>query len=623
MQILNLLIWQSNGSVRNFEFKENCVNVISGESGKGKSTILEIINYCLLSSDSTYIPKTNIDNKIEWYGIRVKIKNNIYTICRNAIRYKNENKAYFSYQGEIPDIPQNTSSIDDVKFIINRDLGIDNNLVFPFGSRNISQGSKISYRHFLNYNFIDQETITSREKLHSKSSKERVVETIQRILFMALGFENSKNLIRNQELDRIKKKIDLLNKKKASIEENHGFDIEYWFNKLIQLGLISSFEKYQDNNQKLELLRNLSKISDIKEIEIFNEIANIENEIFKLTQEEKDFNNYIKNIKHTKNLEKEIIESTHIARYLMEKYDQILYTQNTTKIINAIVKQGHYISTQLNHKEDKDSLLYKTKEYRKSIFNKKKNLVEILNKKKEITSEISTGYIFKVLGWLERELKELDEKSGNNIEKIQADLNKYNEELKKVESELDLSENKKRDAESFLNNKIGCYLVKMPLIGYETKNPLPILQKNRNEVDISTNSGVEKMSSIGSSSNYMYLHLAYFLAIHSIARQNKVTYMPSFLIIDQPSTPYFSTKSKDNETNLNLQTKQERIDSALTVLNQFIEEMKQYGGFQIILLEHIEPTYWKERNLTNFELVDQRFSDDYGLIHPFLDEDVS
>lgn len=74
MQILNLLIWQSNGSVRNFEFKENCVNVISGESGKGKSTILEIINYCLLSSDSTYIPKTNIDNKIEWYGIRVKIK---------------------------------------------------------------------------------------------------------------------------------------------------------------------------------------------------------------------------------------------------------------------------------------------------------------------------------------------------------------------------------------------------------------------------------------------------------------------------------------------------------------------------------------------------------------------
>lgn len=620
IQILNLLIWQSNKNIRNFKFKENCVNVISGESGKGKSTILEIINYCLLSSDSTYIPKTNIDNKIEWYGIRVKINNNVYTICRNAIRYKNENKAYFSYQGEIPDIPQNTSSIDDVKFIINRDLGIDNNLTFHFGGRNISQGSKISYRHFLNYNFIDQETITSRERLHSKSSKGRVLDTIQRILFMALGIENSEDLIRNQELDRINKKIDLLNKKKISLEKSNGFDIEYWFNKLIQLGLISSFEKYQDDNQKLELLRTLSKISDIKEIEIFNEIANIETEIFKLSQEEKDFDNYIKNIKHTKNLEKEILESTYIASYLMEKSDQILYTKNTSKIIDMLVKQGHYIATKLNHKEDKDSLLYKTREYRNSIVDKKKNLAEALEKKKEVLSQISIGYIFKVLGWLEIELNELDEKSSNNIEEIQANLNTYNEKLKKIEYDLDISENKKRDAEIFLNNKIGCYLEKMPLIGYEYKNPLPILQKNRNEIDISTNRGIEKMSSIGSSSNYMYLHLAYFLAIHSIARKNNVSYMPSFLIIDQPSTPYFSAKSKDNEVNLSLQTKQERLDFALTVLDQFIEEMKQHGGFQIILLEHIEPTYWEERGLSNFKLVDKRFNDDYGLIHPFSDE---
>ncbi len=45
VQIKNILIWQKSGVLRNLELKRNAVNVITGGSGKGKSSILHIIDY--------------------------------------------------------------------------------------------------------------------------------------------------------------------------------------------------------------------------------------------------------------------------------------------------------------------------------------------------------------------------------------------------------------------------------------------------------------------------------------------------------------------------------------------------------------------------------------------------
>ena len=42
--------------------------------------------------------------------------------------------------------------------------------------------------------------------------------------------------------------------------------------------------------------------------------------------------------------------------------------------------------------------------------------------------------------------------------------------------------------------------------------------------------------------------------------------------------------------------------------------MRSYGGFQIVLLEHIEESYWLDRQMTNFKLVDKELRNDYGLI---------
>ena len=40
MQITNILIWQIDSTLRNLELEENKVNVITGDSGKGKSSLI-------------------------------------------------------------------------------------------------------------------------------------------------------------------------------------------------------------------------------------------------------------------------------------------------------------------------------------------------------------------------------------------------------------------------------------------------------------------------------------------------------------------------------------------------------------------------------------------------------
>ena len=112
MQITNILIWQIDSTLRNLELKENKVNVITGDSGKGKSSILAIIDYCLLSSSSDGISKTNVDNFVNWYGIRLSINGKYFTICRKATHFKEDDLVYFDKNGDIPQIPINNIKKD-------------------------------------------------------------------------------------------------------------------------------------------------------------------------------------------------------------------------------------------------------------------------------------------------------------------------------------------------------------------------------------------------------------------------------------------------------------------------------------------------------------------------------
>lgn len=83
--------------------------------------------------------------------------------------------------------------------------------------------------------------------------------------------------------------------------------------------------------------------------------------------------------------------------------------------------------------------------------------------------------------------------------------------------------------------------------------------------------------------------------------------MPSFVVFDQPSTPYFTTSGTPTDDIKSL-------DAVFIELDSFVKKMDNHGGFQVILLEHVEESHWKNLDLQRFRLVDRELRDDYGLV---------
>ncbi|EBH0214138.1 DUF3732 domain-containing protein [Salmonella enterica] len=604
MQITNILIWQIDSTLRNLELKENKVNVITGDSGKGKSSILAIIDYCLLSSSSDGISKTNVDNFVNWYGIRLSINGKYFTICRKATHFEEDDLVYFDKNGDIPQIPINNIKKDVLKEHLNYEFGINSSLKIPYGGRFIQQGSKVSYRYFIPHCFIDQTTLTSSEHLYSKISDLKTRERIDRTFDMALGSENAETMIMRTRLEELQRNLARIEYKQSASKDsyfNFESEIESLYDRACYFGLISENRKNEPTvSDKLENLKAVVNYKDINEIPAINERTKIEKELFLLKKELTDINEYIETNTEYKKFLKDNQDSLLIAKYLDDNYSEILYTKNIYSIIKSLLNQSSEIKKAIAEK-GQNSLISKTNAKRKELELK----ISSLSKKLTTVSDekITPIELYRFMGELSSEIKQI----------VVLPKYDYTDTIEKITTKIDELESKITDNNAFkeytlslLNGKIKEIFTRMPLKGFE--DATPIFNKAKKTLDLINKNQVEKMIDIGSASNYMYVHVAYFLALHELVRDRNVPWVPRFLVIDQPSTPYFSTAGKKTDDFASL-------DAALNEINSFVEKMRSHGGFQIILLEHIEESYWLDREMTNFTLVDNELRGNYGLIH--------
>ncbi|EDB9280176.1 DUF3732 domain-containing protein, partial [Salmonella enterica] len=600
----NILIWQIDSTLRNLELKENKVNVITGDSGKGKSSILAIIDYCLLSSSSDGISKTNVDNFVNWYGIRLSINGKYFTICRKATHFEEDDLVYFDKNGDIPQIPINNIKKDVLKEHLNYEFGINSSLKIPYGGRFIQQGSKVSYRYFIPHCFIDQTTLTSSEHLYSKISDLKTRERIDRTFDMALGSENAETMIMRTRLEELQRNLARIEYKQSASKDsyfNFESEIESLYDRACYFGLISENRKNEPTvSDKLENLKAIVNYKDINEIPAINERTKIEKELFLLKKELTDINEYIETNTEYKKFLKDNQDSLLIAKYLDDNYSEILYTKNIYSIIKSLLNQSSEIKKAIAEK-GQNSLISKTNAKRKELELK----ISSLSKKLTTVSDekITPIELYRFMGELSSEIKQI----------VVLPKYDYTDTIEKITTKIDELESKITDNNAFkeytlslLNGKIKEIFTRMPLKGFE--DATPIFNKAKKTLDLINKNQVEKMIDIGSASNYMYVHVAYFLALHELVRDRNVPWVPRFLVIDQPSTPYFSTAGKKTDDFASL-------DAALNEINSFVEKMRSHGGFQIILLEHIEESYWLDREMTNFTLVDNELRGNYGLIH--------
>lgn len=604
IQILNVILWQKNGFTRNLEFRPNSVNVITGDSGKGKSSILYIIDYCLLASKTTGISKTNIDSKVDWYGIKLSVDGRRLVIARPSESKGESDQAYFSEHGEIPEVPELNVRIDNLKKVLSGAFGIDTEMKVPYGGRHIRAGSRMSYRNFLAYSYQDQNTVVAPDYLYIRPADGRYQEAIERTFRMAIGAETVDTAIargRLAELERKRVVQDRKYKAYARAVSTFSEEVGALSEEAHSFGLIGRVpDTYEDK------LTELKRVLDgaLTPIDHDSAVENIESEIFSLAAKNRRLQAFIDDRgTYTESL-KESADSLKPVNVFNIDHDDIFPSKFANQVIMTLQNELADIKASLRGRttfpfldEVKDMLGRnngKIEQLRKEL--------DLNHSKKDTRSNPSAYYRY--LGRLEAKI---DIYKKVEVTEVEAADDALEDAIDDLRAAVERNKDRTDLAKQELNRLINKRLARLPLKGY--KDFSAFYQERDKQIhlyspDLTTE---EKMPDVGSASNYLYLHIAHFLAIHEIAKLRQIPWVASFLVLDQVSTPYFSSDGKPNDDIRSL-------DKVLSELNQFVADMDTRGGFQIILLEHLVEEHWTRLNLDRFHLVDRELRDDYGLI---------
>ncbi|HBM67070.1 MULTISPECIES: DUF3732 domain-containing protein [Pseudomonas] len=604
IQISSIVLWQKNGIKRTLDFLHNRVNVITGDSGKGKSSILFIIDYCLLASETTGISKTNIDSKVDWYGIKITVDGKELAIARPSESNGATDQAYFSENGVIPALPALNIRIDNLKKVLSSAFGIDTELRVPYGGRYIQAGSKVSFRNFLAYSYQDQNTIVAPDHLYIRPTDGRYQEAIERTFRMAIGAENVDTaLSRNRLAELERKKVAQTRKNDSYAKSAHAFseEVSALSSEAYSLGVIEHIpESYEDSLTVLnELIQTPATPSDHK-----HEIERIEREIFSLSAKNRQLKAFIDDKPAYTHVLKETEDSLKPVNAFNSQADDIFPSQFANEVIARLQRELSDIKSSLRSRKSFPFL-----DEVRSIHEQNENKIRALREELSSTEtkqpiRYNPNDYYRYLGRLEAKLEVYRQSEDRAVQAPQDDIEDSIAELQRI---VDQNEEKSTLAKQELNRLINKRLTKLPLKGYKDFSAFYYEKEKLIHLHSPDLATIEKMPDVGSASNYLYLHVSYFLALHEIAKARQIPWIPSFLVLDQVSTPYFSSDGKPNDDIRSL-------DKVLAELNQFVIDMDKLGGFQIILLEHIDREHWTSLKLDRFHLVDRELRDDYGLI---------
>lgn len=603
IQISSVILWQRNGIRRHLEFKHNHVNVITGDSGQGKSSILYIIDYCLLASQTTGISKTNIDSKVDWYGIKLSVNGNELVIARPSESHVETKLAYFDPNGVIPETPSLNARVDNIKKQLTSAFGIDPELRMPYGGKTIQANSKVTYRNFVNFSYQDQSTIVAPDYLYIRQTDLRVQEGIARTFRMAIGAETVETAIARNRLSDLEQKKARQERKAESIAKSaHAFsdDVSELSSQAHSLGVIQQIpENYDD---QFSALRNLLTTPTTPTQHQW-EVDRIEGQIFNLKAKNRRLQAFIDQRPSYASALKDTEDALKPVQQFNTNPDDIFPTPFANEVIARLQRELTDIRTVIKGRKSFPFI----DEVKSIHVQNEQRILELqneLNSLKNNPVRYSPNEYYRFLGRLETKLEVFEQSDANASQTAPID---YDDEIASLESTVNLNEARTELAKLELNKLMNKRIANLQLKGYSNFSAILSEKEMLIHVHSPDGSKLERMPDVGSASNYLYLHVSYFLAVHEMAKTRKIPWIPSFLVLDQISTPYFSTTGKPS-------TDVRSMDKVLQELNQFVTDMDQHGGFQVILLEHIGEEHWQRLGLKKFHLVDRELRGDYGLI---------
>jgi len=624
--IKEIAIFDKQGSKREVKLKEG-LNIITGESQTGKSALLEIVDYCLLSSRCT-IPRGKITDFADMFAVVLVLENEYVVIGRSNPKKRDSNKAYFKVEFSdcmISDLQKfyfdkiNPIPINSLKRELGRIFGFDIPDITLNNEFSETKKGRASFRNMTPYLFQHQNLIANKHailyRFDDHDRRDRIVSEFP--VFM--GWVDGQYYSLNRELIEKKRDFGRLERKEADIEKNRNILKERLEKYIKSYYHIVGVElpSIENVNELVMLAQNLPDFSDKSFI-----TTDFERRLVELKQERQEI--FEKKSKVQREIQLLDIASNNAEKYKCEliklsgrnkdniSKDQVicplcsqeleLFNSKVDSVINSINILSADLQKIQNYAIDNSATIEKLKKERDDLNQNIINVngeIEVLNRTfenekkqydlKQKALEIKNLIVLSLDLTIGKSnlLYSNDEKLRlkDEISILEARLSKYN--LKKYMAQFNINLSKKMN---YICSKLD----------FEEELRPPNLKFNSENFDFYHELNFSEkvlLSEMGSGANWLACHISLLLGLHRQFSINKNCSVPSFIFFDQPSQVYFP-KEFDPKTDRDVKS----VENIYNVIVETLEEVEQEAGFkpQVIITDHAYNLTLKNNNFDTY-----------------------
>lgn len=636
-QLLKLILWpRKGGEPRVVEFEPGMVNVISGASKTGKSSVIPIIDYCL-GSQKCAIPVGVIRDTCSWFGVLVDTLEGQKLLARREPGGLKASGEMLLLEGPVVEVPsiilEKNQNVEYVKAVLNRLAGLSN-LQFDSGVDERFK-SRVSFRDLMAFIFQPQNIIANPDVLFFKADTTEHREKLKTIFPYVLGAIGPELLLARHELDRLSR---LLRRKEGELKARQDTGASWqregfaWARLAIEYGLLPTQTVVPDDwPTTVDLLREALRSDTRFAMPTLETMDLIMIRLTELRATESKLAMILNQSRHRLHELRRIDESSgeyraglHIQRdrLALSAWIRDLASEHTAAVLEPS-KAGRTRVDQLcqalegvelklrSYPEVTESLGKETLRQRETVDTVLSDLAAVraeihtLEGKSDDARKVTTRgeEISRFLGRLQEALRLYDaadtsSELNQEISTLRAEV----ERLAKLVSEHEIG-TKLENVLNILQN-ISARLIPQ-LDGEWPDAPIRLVIQDLT-VKVIRETRDDFLWEIGSGANWLAYHIALSLALQGYFLRLPQHPVPALLIYDQPSQVYFPARRAGKVANDELDPawKNEDVVAVRKVFALFDDvSEKTKGRLQIIVLDHADEEVWG--GLKNVHLVEE------------------
>ena len=615
--IRQIKLWfKQNVEPKVYKFVPNKINVITGDSSTGKSSILRIIDYCLLSECSTIVEDV-INQNVKWYGLAFSLNNVDYVIARkNPQNETAEQQMFFSSGKDFPDELQANTNRGELLLKFNELFHIPK-ATFRIDKKKTEV--KLIFRHFLIFSYLTEDIIATMNTYfdtHFVGSRLDFDYFLDDFIKIALGIEDAKQDELKKKYAEEKKKMVAEYKKREDYEkkklayENTLLRLK---DKFVSLGL-GGDSLFNDVDIMLSIvkqgLQNFEQYCDNDKI--MKELDALKEKRKTLTANIAKYNSLRREYERYQELSKNQGDSLIPLDFLNEHIEEVLDYEDTKLLVQSLRDSLQKIKENC---EQKVELPENFEQHYKELIEQRQAVDSQITRMDKLSKNAASVRWMHEAVKLKVDFENLKEPKFKGLKEpeyinLQDQVNDLNDKISRFISN-------KAEIEAGLDETINKYYGSQRGISATYNSCRPNFNIEEQMLMLKSPDSKFYKRNVGSKSNYMFMHLCFFLGLHDFLLQQNNAFVPNFLFIDQPSIPYYADKTKHNE---NVQNDDEKkLRDAFCLMNRFMDTIVglKKQDFQIIMIEHADSKYWD-----NFNYFETRYvfteGKDFGLIPKIL-----